>query len=194
MTARVPDADLVRACIAGEREAWAELHRRYHALVAQQCSHRATRLGYAQDVADEALQAFWLAFPRMVRAWDPSKGASLSTWLSWRSFHAFDRFLTTHLRAYSCPNAELFESGRPATQNPEEQLASAEISARVREAAAPTARSERERTILEGRFLADPPETLQAIAARYGVTRQAIEDQQRKLLGRLTSALLPLAA
>lgn len=184
------DVDLVRACIAGDRAAWAELHRRYHRLVLAKIRQRAVTLG-RRDVVEDAEQAWWLAFPRLVQAWRPGP-ANLCTWIHCRARFQLDRFLATQGRPPSACGA--FEELRPLPPTPEEQLGSAEVRSSVRTAAGTAARTPRDLELLEERLLADEPVTLQAIADRYGVTRQAIEDGQRKLLARLAEALSPLAA
>lgn len=184
------EADLVRACVAGDRAAWADLHRRYHRLVAKQCSGRAARLGLSQADADDALQAFWADFPRTVKAWRPGP-ATLATWLTWRSLHAVDRLLQHRGRAVS---GEVFERARREPSTPEAEVSGAELSARVRAAALPTARTDREREVLEERLLADPPSPVADLARSWGVSRQRVDQLQQRLLTRLAVALLPLAA
>lgn len=184
------EAEIVLACIEGDRAAWAELHRRYHRLVAKQCSHRAARLGLSQADADDALQAFWADFPRTVRAWRPGP-ATLSTWLTWRSLHAVDRLLQHRGRAVS---GEVFERARRQPTTPEAEVADAELSALVRAAALPTARTDREREVLEERLLSESPTPAADLARAWGVSRQRVDQLQQRLLSRLSTALLPLAA
>lgn len=183
------DADLVRACTAGDRAAWTELHRRYHRLVRAKIRQRAAIL-HRRDAIEDAEQAWWLAFPRLVQAWKPG-AAGLCTWVHSRAAFQLDRFLHQQERK---PAGRAFEKLRPQPATPEEQLGAAELRSSVRAAAGSAARSPRDLELLEERLLADEPVTLQAIADRYGVTRQAIEDGQRKLLARLTDILSPLAA
>jgi len=45
--------------------------------------------------------------------------------------------------------------------------------------------SERDRVILSQRLIADEPETLQQIADRYGISREAVRVAEKKLVGRL---------
>lgn len=187
---RETDADLARACIAGGRAAWAELHRRYHRLVRAKIRQRAAVLD-RRDAIEDAEQAWWLAFPRLVRAWRPGESASLCTWLHRRASFQLDRFLHQSERK---PAGRAFEQLRSQPETPEEQLGSAELSFSVRMAAGTAARTPRDRELLEERLLADEPVTLQTIADRHGVSRQAIDDGQRKLLARLAEALSPLAA
>lgn len=184
------DADLVRACVSGDREAWTELHRRYHRLVRAKIRQRAAVLN-RRDAVEDAEQAWWMTFPRMIRAWRPGP-ANLCTWIHCRAQFQLDRFLATLGRPPSACGA--FEELRPIPQTPEEQLGSAEVRSSVRAGANSAARTPRDLELLEERLLADDPVTLQTIADRYGVTRQAIEDGQRNLLARLADVLSPLAA
>lgn len=183
------DVDLVRACLAEDRAAWAEIFRRYHRLVRAKIRQRAAVLN-RRDAIEDAEQAWWLAFPRLVRAWRPEP-ASLCTWIHCRAAFHLDRFLHETERK---PAGRAFEHSRPQPATPEEQFGSAELSFSVRMAAGTAARTPRDRELLEERLLADEPVTLQTIADRHGVSRQAIDDGQRKLLARLAEALSPLAA
>lgn len=184
------DEQLVAACVAGDRAAWAEIHRRYHRLVAQQCSRRAVRLGLSQSDADDAIQEFWSMAPRHLRAWRPGP-ATLATWLSWRSLHAVDRMLQHWGRVAS---GVAFESSRVQPATPEAVVSSSEISALVRAAALPTAKTPRELVVLEERLLSDAPTTTAALAGLWGVSRQRVDQLQQRLIERLTDALSPLAA
>lgn len=179
--------NLARACVSGDRLAWAELHRRYQRLVRAEVTRRALALGRGGEVED-ALQEFWAGFPALLAAWRPNR-ATLSTWLSWRARNHFDRCLRDR------PASELlFERGRSAPESPEAQVLAADLAFRVRVAAFPVARTERDQAILGERLLAADPLTTSAIAAAWGVTRQAVEQVQARLLARLAPALLPLAA
>ena len=52
--------------------------------------------------------------------------------------------------------------------------------------------TKKEKSILENRFLGDPPQTLQQIADQFGVTREAIRQNEDRLMQKLRKKLIPL--
>lgn len=73
----------------------------------------------------------------------------------------------------------------------EEQVARRELQERMQEALSRFRGdlNERERAILDERMLADDPLTLQALGDRFGTTREAVRQQEARLMGRLREFL-----
>ena len=96
MLSSLDDAGLLREVLTRSEPAWTELLRRYRFVIERTI---AKALKHHVDAADDVFGDFCALLlerdMRKLRAWDPARGARLSTWLCLLAIHAArDRLLT----------------------------------------------------------------------------------------------------
>ena len=87
-----------------------------------------------------------------------------------------------------------FLSTQVASQNMDEEVSQRQLSGFLR-AELDKMKSDftdKEKSILKNRFLGDPPQTLQQIADQFGVTREAIRQNEDRLMQKLRDKFIPL--
>jgi len=109
---------------------------------------------------------------------------------------AVDRAVGARDASLDAPLSEEGEATRgdvlpSAAPSPEREVADAELRERLSEALEELARtlSPREQSLLRERLLADEPVTLQELAGREGVTREAVRQSEARLITRLRAYL-----
>jgi excisionase family DNA binding protein len=99
--ASVDEAAALGAVLDGDKRAWREFVRRYEGPLREVVRHATEAIGAFDDEIDDVLGDFWLRLVeedfRMLRAFNPSRGSALLTWLT---FHvaqvAHDQFRERH--------------------------------------------------------------------------------------------------
>lgn len=201
----VTDAELVQRTLAGDREAWGELYLRFRRLVARELGRvlwRA-RLRKREDL-DEAIQEWWAyAALDALRQWRPAR-AGLSTYLTIRSHGWATNYLKRLRPGYGGPgpkstrDPQRIALARASTipseaVRPDHAAEDFDFRASVRRAALSCVRTIRERAAIM-RLLNPEEPTQKEQAAELGVSYQAIQHVERRLLERIRPRLVAIAA
>ena len=174
------DADLVRSAVAGDREAFAAIYRRYHAIV-----YRFARLmSGSTNIAEDVTQETFVALMRDLHRYDPHR-ATLATYL-----YGVARNLTRARLRRDRRFVRLEDSGAaemPGVHDPASTLAGSRERDRVRQAIAALPSRYREVVILcaiHGLSYADAAAALKlpvgTIRSRLSRGRQAIASRLRE--------------
>jgi RNA polymerase sigma-70 factor (ECF subfamily) len=185
------DGALVRALVAGERDAWSEFMRRYEPGIRRCITSVVSR--FRRVVSSEDEQEIFSDFcvrilqhdRSKLEAFDPSRGCSLATWLGMVAIQtARDHLRRRRRDSYRDYHAEIdtFESN---SENPYEQC--------LRHERAELARvlldsfTERDREFI-GRLCSDAFEA-EDVARQMGISVGTVYTKKHKLVGRLTRLL-----
>lgn len=160
--------------------------------------------GRMHTYSDARAVAF-LAVCEAARYWSPFGGAKFSTYvapvivqrLTCYRRHGGDVARKSGERAARRVNlSEPKIACRIASDgdSPETQASASESDALVRQSVLGEARNDRERAIASRRLLADPPETLREIAATFAISKQRLEQVEKRFLARVRDVLVSRGA
>jgi RNA polymerase sigma-70 factor (ECF subfamily) len=172
---RAVDAELILRTAAGDREAFAELYRRFARPVLGLALRRLPDRGRAEDAAQETFAAIW----RSAATYRPERGPA-RPWL----FAVARNAIVDQARTRVDTSSETSDS--PSREpGPSEQAEAGWVSWRVHRALEDL--SERERTLIELAYWSGL--TQSEIATRLGVPLGTIKTQTRGALARLARLL-----
>ncbi len=204
-TLPLDDIALRDAVLAHDARAWRELIRRFKPLVFR-CITRITGrtdalcMDDAQEVYAELCCALLADDMHKLRAWDPTRGSRLSTWLGMLAVHLTYDHLRRHARRPLLPRDEQRSFGDRASDEPSALDALVEHeqgrTQLRRLATLLAALNPRERRFVELYYKEElPPE---AIAEAMGISVKTVYSKKHKLRARLLELLqddaAPLAA
>lgn len=168
-------------------------------------AHAFNMTNHLEDIVQEGIIGVIKAY----RRYDPSKGANLNTYATkWiRSSIGYYLLKNASVVSYNTNNErrtkfwkkgvdkdssldepvseEMIETRKDILESEEEsaydRIRRLEATKLVREALNELKLSKQERAIVEMRLLADPPDTLQVVGDRIGISRQAINIKEQRL-------------
>lgn len=169
------DGQLIVRIARGDREAFEELHGRYHRAVLGLALRRIRDRGRAEDAVQDAFMAVW----KSARTYDPARGAG-TPWL----YAVARNAITDGLRRTPEPTGELVDepSGDPG---PADEAESSWTSWRVHRAL--EILPEHERPVIELAYWGGLSQS--EIAGRLGIPLGTVKTRTRSALARLADAL-----
>ena len=175
------DADCVRAALAGDREAFATIYQRYHAIV-----YRFARLmSGSASIAEDVTQETFVALMRDLHRYEPHR-AGLATYL-----YGVARNLTRARLRRDRRFVRLEDSGAtdmPGAHDPSSTLAGSRDRERVREAIAALPSRYREVVILCAIHGLSYAEAAQALRLPVGTIRSRLNRGRQAIASRLREA------
>ncbi|UCG15349.1 MAG: sigma-70 family RNA polymerase sigma factor [Phycisphaerales bacterium] len=139
-----------------------------------------------------------MSLMRAVEKFDFARGFKFSTYGTWAIVKNYARTIPEshyHFRRYVTGQDELLEAATAAHDDPAVDCDSDQVRTMLAESM--KGLTERERVVVTnhyGLFGSDPPQTLEELGRRFGVTKERVRQIEKKALDKIRSVLSPAAA
>ena len=174
------DADLVRRALAGEREAFEAIYRRYHAVVYRFARMMAGSAAVAEDVTQEV----FVALMRDMERYEPQR-AGLATYLYGVARNVTRARLRKEARFVDLEHASNKAAASPAAGDPSEALAHSQDLVRLRNAIVALPSRYREVVILCDLHDLSYADAARALGSPVGTVRSRLHRGRAMLVQRL---------